>query len=141
MDNVKFSYIEDNTNRHRRLTIARMVENGTIFYSVAMNRCKNKETFPTYGTKGFIVRSAYPIDLFRKDMGRTICLTRLSNSDDHTKIPQDLNEAPHITVLKHIAKTSDNHTMRRMAREYLNPVSTRSYRERKMDQTLRMSAG
>lgn len=121
MDNVKFSYIKDNSNRHRRLTVARMVENGNIHYSVAMNRCHNtrvKIRKSRYWHGGEI-SIARPIDLFKKSMGRTICLTRLGNPKHHVVIPQDTNEAPHITVLKHIAANSDNHTMRRMAREYL----------------------
>lgn len=133
-DNVKFSYILDKNNPHRRLTIARKVENGLITFGLALNRCFNTRT-TSWGSNnrlGIDIRKAYPIDTFSKDMGRLISRNRLNHPDIGLIIPQEEGLAPHISILKHLANTSDNHTIRRMARQYLETPYTKKAEPKRM---------
>jgi len=133
-DNVKFSYIIDKNNPHRRLTIARKVENGLITFGLALNRCYNDKF--TFWGGGFSLNEAHPIDVFSKDMGRLISRNRLNHipkkDEPVNVIPQEDGLAPHISILRHLANTSDNHTIRRMARQYLETPYTKKTETKRM---------
>lgn len=124
MSNTKFSYIHDPKNKYRIMTIARMVEDDTIYFGYSINRSVDKADrfYSNSGHCGSTVRE-HPVDQFSKKLGRTIAEGRCSRNTGFvdglsTFIEQVEGEAPHITVLKHLVK-SENQLVRRMCKHYL----------------------
>lgn len=125
MSNTKFSYIHDPKNRHRIMTIARDVEDGFICFGYSINRSVDNSFTPNMFDPSVVrLMKAHPIDQFNKKLGRTIAEGRLNRNLGTidglpSVISQVEDEAPHITILKHLTH-SDNQLVRRMCKHYLN---------------------
>lgn len=125
MSNTKFSYIHDPKNKHRVMTIARDVEDGTIFFGYSINRSIGNSFRPNMFDSQIVTTiKAHPIDQFNKKIGRSIAEGRMNRNRGELEgvtsfVSQVEGEAPHITVLKHLTK-SKNQLVRRMCKHYLN---------------------
>ena len=125
MSNTKFSYIHDPKNKHRIMTIARVVEDGDIYFGYSINRSVDNSFRPNmFDHRVVTTMKAHAIDQFNKKLGRTIAEGRLNRNLGTidglpSVISQVEDEAPHITILKHLTH-SDNQLVRRMCKHYLN---------------------
>lgn len=126
MDNVKFAYLEDPKNPHRKVTIARAIDGDNVVFAYCINRCKDRQTDGHFGhsefTRGvyFSTRvSAHPIDKFDKGVARNMSAGLLKSASAH-RIPVVKGEAPHITVLKYLAENDKNSLVKRSCKAYLS---------------------
>lgn len=132
---MHFSYLQDPKNPHRRLTVARTVEDGKITFATSMNKCidhtvrikRDDYAYLSNGSeyvslksprKTTIISEAAPIDVFNRKLGRAIAGGLCAKKG--ITIPQIEGEAPLATVLKHILSTSDGHVVKRIAEAHIH---------------------
>jgi len=133
---MHFSYLQDPKNPHRRLTVARTVEDGKITFATSMNKCVDHTVLyrndnyayignsPSYVSlhsprKVTIISEAAPIDVFNRKMGRTIA-GGLALSKKGITLPQVEGEAPLATILKHLLTSGSGHVVKRIAEAHIH---------------------
>lgn len=130
---MHFSYLQDPKNPHRRLTVARTVEDGKITFATAMNKCLDESTLSWKETSEYIGddyiqlktprkvlkhKDAVPVDVFNRKLGRAIAGGLCAKKG--VTLPQVEGEAPLATVLKHLLSTGESHVVKRIAEAHLH---------------------
>lgn len=130
---MHFSYLQDPKNPHRRLTVARTVEDGLITFATSMNKCLDEtliiskqnctyvgDQFVEFKSprKTTIHSEAAPIDVFNRKIGRAIAGGLCAKKG--VTLPQVEGEAPLATILKHLLTSGSGHVVKRIAEAHIH---------------------
>ena len=136
---MHFSYLQDPKNPHRRLTIARDIQEDKVVFGMAMNKCVDGSTYSSFSSyaqgkghsvelrvpqKRTITYAPVPVDVFNRKLGRAIAGGLAAKKG--ITLPIVEGEAPLATVLKYLLNAEDqSHVVKRIAEAHLHaaPVS------------------